>query len=112
MSRACPQPQQDVEHKACYVCGSTEHLSRFCPESRKQSKAKACNLCGSMEHLQGACPTRPQVAICFNCGMEIGSEAHPLKACTQPKRTSGVCYAFRHGLCTRKNCKFVHEGKG
>lgn len=103
----CPAPKGSGN--ACYTCGSEEHLSRYCPLAVRAAKVKACFNCGSEEHMSKDCPQPKPTAICFNCGEEIGSDAHPLKACTRPKRTEGVCYAFRNGRCDRKNCKFLHQ---
>ena len=103
-SSHCPKPKGGANN--CYTCGSSDHLSRNCPMAAKTSKAKVCFKCGSTDHLSKDC-TLP--SICFNCGEEIGSESHPLRACTRPKRTEGPCYLFRHGRCDRKKCRFEHE---
>jgi len=107
----CPKPRAAVDApKACYHCGSTAHLSRACNRAVKSSHAadKPCFHCGQQGHERAQCPAPPPTPICFNCGGEVGSDEHPLRNCVLSKRTSGVCYAFKHGRCDRKNCKFEH----
>lgn len=112
----CPRPRASAHApKTCYHCGSDQHLSRACTRAVKAPRAAAplktrCFNCGGTGHERAACPQPPARPICFNCGLDVGSDDHPLRNCPQPKRTSGVCYAHAHGRCDRKNCKFEHGG--
>jgi hypothetical protein len=79
--------------------------------ARRQGAARRRAAQDAVLQLQrAACPQPPARPICFNCGLDVGSDDHPLRNCPQPKRTSGVCYAHAHGRCDRKNCKFEHGG--
>jgi cellular nucleic acid-binding protein len=98
------------QRKACYRCGSTDHLSRNCPEAegsrsaRADGGAAACHVCGGSGHLSRACPHKP-IALCFNCGLH----GHASKGCEQPRRPDGaLCLGFRAGQCFNKKCKFAH----
>ena len=107
-SADCPFPRRVTEEggrKACYHCASLEHLSRNCPKAVGGAKAHAsgCFICSSLDHLSRACPQKPPV-VCLNCG----AEGHVQKACEEPQRTEGVCFAFQKGRCHKKNCVFTH----
>lgn len=106
-SAQCSKPKVTLEadeRKACYVCGSTEHLSRNCPNVTGKKKSIGCFTCGSESHLSRECPQKPTV-VCHNCG----GVGHASKSCDQPVRSSGVCFAFKAGQCFRKKCPFEHS---
>jgi len=103
LSGECPEAKR--EGKGCYTCGAADHLSRNCPEAAgRAKKAKCCYNCGATGHVTANCPKPKPKPICFNCG----EGDHAFRDCPRPPRTSGECFAFRNGQCTRKNCKFDH----